>query len=447
MMETYPGFENTEIFARLKNCMESHMINKIESEYVFPDGAKEWLEIVMHPLKEGVFILSLSINDRKKLEEKESMYNAQNAELAAVVEFSEDAIIGWGLGGIVTSWNKGAEKIYGYTAQEMIGNSIGRIITPYNPNELPAILKKNRQGETIKHFETVRVKKDGSHVLVSVSISPIKNAEGKIIGASTIGRDITERKELEEVTAKASLVTALEAANKDLEAFCYSISHDLRGPLRSIDGFSKILDEDYTEKLDDNGRRVIVTIRDSVKQMGQLIDDLLTFSRLGRKAIKREDVGMTALVTSVFDEQKLLIPGQNITFTCAELPNAYVDGSLFREVWANLLSNAIKYTKKKEDAVIVVGSKSNAVETTYYIQDNGVGFDMKDAGKLFGAFQRLQKPQDFEGTGVGLAIVARIITNHGGKVWAEGKVDQGAIFYFSLPNTVTPLSKENRDIL
>jgi light-regulated signal transduction histidine kinase (bacteriophytochrome) len=181
--------------------------------------------------------------------------------------------------------------------------------------------------------------------------------------------------------------------------------------------------------------------------MGQLIDDLLTFSRLGRKAIKREDVGMTALVTSVFDEQKLLIPGQNITFTCAELPNAYVDGSLFREVWANLLSNAIKYTKKKEDAVIVVGSKSNAVETTYYIQDNGVGFDMKDAGKLFGAFQRLQKPQDFEGTGVGLAIVARIITNHGGKVWAEGKVDQGAIFYFSLPNTVTPLSKENRDIL
>ncbi len=227
----------------------------------------------------------------------------------------------------------------------------------------------------------------------------------------------------------------LETSNKDLEAFSYSVSHDLRAPLRSIDGFSQILEEDYTPKLDDEGKRVIATIRASTKQMATLIDDLLTFSRLGRKPIEAQDVNMTSLAKTVFDELKLANPTRVIQFDCAELPHAHGDAALLKQVWVNLLSNAIKYTKKKETAIITVASTSDNNNNIYCVKDNGAGFDMQYKDKLFGVFQRLHSAQEFEGTGVGLAIVSRIITKHGGSVRAEGVVDQGATFSFSLPKT------------
>lgn len=225
----------------------------------------------------------------------------------------------------------------------------------------------------------------------------------------------------------------LESANKDLESFTYSVSHDLRAPLRAIDGFSQILEEDYAAKLDDEGKSTIATIRRSTQQMGNLIDDLLAFSRLGRQEIKTEKIEMTTFAKTVFDEIKSANPGRRITFTCQELPAVYVDASLMRQVWINLLSNAVKFTKKKDIAVISVGSTTEKDMITYHITDNGAGFDMKYVDKLFGVFQRLHNVKDFEGTGVGLAIVSRIIAKHGGKTWAEGEVDKGATFYFSLP--------------
>jgi len=225
----------------------------------------------------------------------------------------------------------------------------------------------------------------------------------------------------------------LEASNKDLEAFSYSVSHDLRAPLRAIDGFSQMLKDGYAKKLDKNGKGIIDTIRGSTKKMSTLIDDILAFSRLGRQAITLEYIDMSALVKEVYAELLVANPNRNITFTCEKLPHAKGDRALLRQVWVNFLSNAVKYTKKKEKAVISVQSTSDKDTTIYSVKDNGAGFDMKYVGKLFGVFQRLHSSSDFEGTGIGLSIVARIIEKHNGKVWAEGVVDQGSIFSFSLP--------------
>jgi two-component system sensor kinase len=239
---------------------------------------------------------------------------------------------------------------------------------------------------------------------------------------------------LSEKEAKLHHHTAqLEASNKELEAFSYSVSHDLRAPLRAIDGFSRVLLEDYIDKLDDEGKRYLNIIGSNTKKMGQLIDDLLLFSRLGRQEIRRSDINMEKLVKTVFEELKLAVPERKLQFTINALIPAQGDQAMIRQVFVNLLSNAVKFTRPKETAVIEVDGRSEGDENIYAIRDNGVGFDMKYVNKLFGVFQRLHSSEEFEGTGVGLAIVQRIIHRHGGRVWGEGKVGEGATFYFSLP--------------
>lgn len=225
----------------------------------------------------------------------------------------------------------------------------------------------------------------------------------------------------------------LEAANKELEAFSYSVSHDLRAPLRAIDGFSRVLLEDYIDKLDDDGKRYLNIIGSNTKKMGQLIDDLLLFSRLGRQEIRRSDINMEKLAKTVFEELKLAVPERKVQNIINTLFPAQGDQAMIRQVLVNLLSNSIKFTRPKETAVIEVDGRSEGDENIYAIKDNGVGFDMKYVNKLFGVFQRLHTSEEFEGTGVGLAIVQRIIHRHLGRVWAEGKVGEGATFYFSLP--------------
>jgi signal transduction histidine kinase len=235
-----------------------------------------------------------------------------------------------------------------------------------------------------------------------------------------------------EIVQKPLLDAALKA-NKEMEAFSYSVSHDLRAPLRAIDGFTQILVEDYGEKLDDEGKRITGIIRASTKQMGTLIDDLLAFSRLGRQEIKKVPIDMGILATKVYQEIKQASPDRNIEFIMGVLPNVDGDTDMIRQVWVNLFTNAVKFTGKKEKAKIEVGSTSAGDMVTYYMKDNGAGFDMQYVGKLFGVFQRLHSVEEFDGNGIGLSNVKRIIERHGGKVWAEGKVDEGATFYFTLP--------------
>lgn len=226
---------------------------------------------------------------------------------------------------------------------------------------------------------------------------------------------------------------ALAISNKELDSFSYSVSHDLRAPLRAIVGYSNILIEDYGDKLDDEGKRTLNVIMKNVLKMGQLIDDLLAFSRIGKQNIIRVNVDMNLLVNSIDAELKIQQPNK-IKLKTKSLLNTKCDSSMIKQVMTNLISNALKYSGKKEKSNVEIGSYTENNNNIYYVKDNGVGFDMKYYDKLFGVFQRLHSANEFEGTGVGLALVQRIINKHGGKVWAEAKVDEGATFYFSLPN-------------
>jgi light-regulated signal transduction histidine kinase (bacteriophytochrome) len=224
----------------------------------------------------------------------------------------------------------------------------------------------------------------------------------------------------------------LENTNKELEAFSYSVSHDLRAPLRIINGYSEILTTDYVGQLDDEGKRMLGIVSQNANKMGILIDDLLNFSRLGRKQLILHEVDMNALVHNILkDQEKFFKHAANINVT--KLHSVYCDSSLIRQVWINLIENAIKYSSKKQTPLIQISSKRENDDMIYCIKDNGVGFDMKYAHKLFGIFQRLHNLDEFEGTGVGLALVHRIISKHNGKVWADAEVGHGASFYFSLP--------------
>jgi PAS domain S-box-containing protein len=274
--------------------------------------------------------------------------------------------------------------------------------------------------------------------IISFSVAPVVNAGY----ANFYGRDVTERRRAEEEIRKLNAeleqrvvqrTSQLEAANKELEAFSYSVSHDLRAPLRAIDGFSRVILEDYTNKLDDEGKRYLNIIESNTKKMGQLIDDLLVFSRLGRQEIRVSEMDMGKLAKAVSEEFKLAVPERKLKFTINTLIPAQGDQAMIRQVFVNLLSNAVKFTRPKERAVIEVDGRSEGNENVYTVKDNGVGFDMQYVNKLFGVFQRLHSAEEFEGTGVGLAIVQRIIHRHGGRVWAEGRVNEGATFYFSLP--------------
>jgi PAS domain S-box-containing protein len=255
--------------------------------------------------------------------------------------------------------------------------------------------------------------------------------DGTIVRLGGVFQDITERRLAEDEQKRDR--DHLEAANKELEAFSYSVSHDLRAPLRAIDGFARILTEDHGQQLGGEGQRVADIIRAEARRMGRLIDDLLDFSRIGRRPVQPDQVDMMALTTAVFDECAAQAPGRDLRFIQQPLPPALGDPAMLRQVLTNLISNAIKFTRQKDVASIEIGGYTNGRESLYYVKDNGVGFDMKYADKLFGVFQRLHTEDQFEGTGVGLALVQRIIHRHGGRVWADGTVGHGAAFHFTLP--------------
>jgi signal transduction histidine kinase len=241
------------------------------------------------------------------------------------------------------------------------------------------------------------------------------------------------RTELEERVVERT--AQLEAANKELEAFSYSVSHDLRTPLRAIDGFSQALVEDYGPQLPEEGRRYLRTIREGAQRMGALIDDLLTFSRLSRQPVKKQLIDTTDLVQATLEELDSQRQGRQIDVQIGDLPACEGDPMLLKQVWINLLANAMKYTRKRDSAIIEIGCTRQRDEAVYFVRDNGTGFDMRYADKLFGVFQRLHRVEEYEGTGVGLAIVQRIIHRHGGRVWADAAVDRGATFYFTIEGT------------
>jgi PAS domain S-box-containing protein len=310
------------------------------------------------------------------------------------------------------------------------------------PVEMWAVPRALR-GETVTNAEYILRRKDTGETWVgSYSFSPIRDIEGVIVGSVVVGRDITDLKqaEIEIQTLNAELenrviqrTAQLEEANKALEAFSYSVSHDLRAPLRHISGYVDLLTRRYHESLPEKAKHYFDNISDSANQMGLLIDDLLQFSRTGRQEMKQADLDMNLILKEALDQINHNNPAQNIEWVISNLPNVFGDHSLLRLVWINLLSNAAKFTRKKSLARIEIDSYTENGEIVFYVRDNGVGFDMQYSQKLFGVFQRLHSTEEFEGTGIGLANVRRIILKHGGRTWAEAELDKGATFYFTLP--------------
>jgi PAS domain S-box-containing protein len=365
--------------------------------------------------------------------------------LAAIVNSSEDAIIGKTLDGIITSWNPGAEKMFGYSAEEAIGQSVLMLFPPDSAHEEKEIRWRMSRGERVEQFETVRVGKDGKEIDVSITLSHIVDHDGKPIGLSKIARNITERKRAEnevyrlnaELEQRVIERTAqLEAANRELESFSYSVSHDLRAPLRAIDGFSQAVQEDFGPQLPEEAQRFLKTIREGAQRMGVLIDDLLTFSRLSRLPLARSAVDTNELVAALVREMNPPDSDSHAEIEVKDLPQSNADPSLLKQVWINLLSNALKYTRHRQGARIEIGAEGRSGATAWFVRDNGTGFDMRYVDKLFGVFQRLHRADEYEGTGVGLAIVQRVVQRHGGRVWADAAPDRGATFFFTLGDNV-----------
>jgi PAS domain S-box-containing protein len=541
------------------------------------DGSEFWVEYTFTSIENGdgkhthwVYTLR-DITGRKQAEETSRLFTS-------IVEYSDDAIVSKTLDGVILTWNKGAERIYGHSSGEMVGQNIARLMPPENSSELPEIID-NPGRERLEHVLTERLRKDGRRIAVSITVSPLRDAAGCIVGASVISRDVTEQKRVEKALALSeeryrSLAFAttqivwtanthgeviedipmwraftgqggeevmgmgwiaalhpedrertrdvwfravknrsfydteyrlrrssgeyrwmavhgapvlevdgtirewvitcadiedrrqaeaeiaklneeleqrvmqrtaeLEAANRELEAFSYSVSHDLRAPLRAMDGFSRILLEEYSPQLPEKAQHYLTVNRNNAVQMGALIDDLLAFARLSRQPLHKQPVALVELARQVLEDLALEREGRQVEILVGDLPSCEGDPQLLKQVLINLLSNGLKYTRARDVARIEVGAIAQTASDTpvYYVRDNGVGFDMRYAGKLFGVFQRLHGAKEYPGTGVGLAIVQRIVHRHGGRVWAEAQVNHGATFYFMLTQSGTKPSEE-----
>jgi PAS domain S-box-containing protein len=509
--------------------------------------------------------LNASLEQRVEARTAElSAANLALAGLAAIVEQSNDAIVSVDRDGRIMTWNPAAERIYGFGREEVVGQSVSLLAPPGLSKETSELVERLKGGERVSSLETIRVRKTGDPIDVSLTLSAIKNESGEFQGASIIARDITERKRGEEMFRLAveaapnamvmvdgdghiMLVNAqteklfgyrrdeligrdvdiliphpyrgvhrgfrsefmhqprvrglgtgrdvhglrkdgsefpveiglnpirtgqgtwvlsailditerkreereihllnqelehrvaertaeLSAVNAELEAFSYSISHDLRAPLRQIAGFAGIVVEDYGPQLAPECQGYLHRVQDGAQHMGHLVDALLNLSRMGQQMVSLEAVPINPIIDAALEVLKPECVNREIEWQIETLSTLECDAMLLRQVFANLLSNALKFTRNRTPAIIHIGSKLQNGELVIFIRDNGSGFDMQYAGKLFGVFQRFHRAQDFEGTGVGLAITQRIIRKHGGRIWAEAEPDQGATFFFTIPS-------------
>jgi PAS domain S-box-containing protein len=359
-------------------------------------------------------------------------------EQASLLNLTHDTIFVRDMSDIISYWNRGAEELFGWRAEEAIGKHSHELLQTEFPipiEEVRAELLRTGRWEG----ELQKTKADGSRVVVASRWSLRQDDQGRAVAILETNNDMTERKRREEDIQNlnkelAKRSTELESINKELEAFAYSISHDLRAPLRHMAGYTELLQKRASSVVDQESNHYMAMILDSAKRMGNLIDDLLAFSRIGRVEQQNTLVSLAQLVREAITEVRQDTEGRNIDWKIGALPEFYGDRSMLRLVLVNLISNAIKFTRTRPQAEIEIGcANGNKDALVVFVRDNGVGFDMKYVNKLFGVFQRLHQSDAFEGTGIGLATVQRIIHRHGGKVWAEGAVDSGATFYFSAP--------------
>jgi PAS domain S-box-containing protein len=376
----------------------------------------------------------LNVELEQRVKERTEAVEKTLEEKNIILESIADAFFAVDKDWTVNYWNRIAETALSVRKQDIVGKNLWEIFSDSIDSESYRKYHEALETNQVVHFEDYYA---ALHKWYEISAYPSEN------GLSVYFKNVTERKEAEEEIKKLNTgleekvikrTEELQVANREMEAFTYSVSHDLRAPLRGIIGFTSILEEDYSNKLDEGAKRITAVVKDSALKMGQLIDDLLAFSRIGKQEIMKSQVNTGTLVNEVIDElmQQCQKPGK-IHWDIKSLPPVNADMNTIRQVWINLISNAIKYSGNKENQRIEIGAFNREGHTVFFIKDNGVGFDEEYKYKLFKVFQRLHDADEFEGTGIGLALVEKIVSKHGGKVWAEGKEDEGACFYFSLP--------------
>lgn len=425
---------------KAETCVEEELIIQCF------DGPQKYILNSAIPLTDedgrvrGAVIVNQDVTQRRKQQDE---LRQSESELRAIFELASVGIVQTDpTTGAILRFNEKYKQLTGYERDELLALPEWRLTHPEDLEKdwqtSPPVIEGTTRS---RRHEKRYVRKDGSYVWVRVNAALIPDQQGTPVITVAVCEDITEERaaaqrmaewnrELEERVRDRT--SALEAANRELESFSYSVSHDLRAPLRAVSGFTRMLLEDHGAQLDQDAKRLCRVISDSARDMGRLIDDLLSLSRVGRAELHVSDVDMHGLARAVFHE--LCVPDQpeTVRFLLDAIPGALGDASLLRQVWRNLLSNALKFSARRAQPVIRVTSTVAGGETIYIVEDNGAGFDMRYANKLFGVFQRLHSAREFEGTGVGLAIVQRIVQRHQGRIWAEASPDQGARFHFTL---------------
>lgn len=395
-----------------------------EDEYRFKrasDGVYRWHLARAVPVFAANGNILKWIGTCTDIEEKKREAQAFSAR-AAIVEAADDAIISENLEGTIVTWNGGARRLYGYSAEEVVGHSEAMLVPEDLPDDLPHILESIRRGETLDHYETVRVRKDGKRLDVSFTLSPIKDGQGKITGIAGIARDITEAKQLE---------AELRRSNAELEQFAYVASHDLQEPLRAMAGTVQLLQQSYQGQLDADADEIICHAVAAVTRMQTLINDLLAFSRLARHGNTFACTDFISVLTDVVDILKVAIAESGAVITHDALPTVMGDASQLRQLLQNLFSNAIKF-RGPRPLQIHLSARRDQNMWLFSVRDNGLGIEKQYFERIFVIFQRLHTRDDYPGTGIGLAVCQRIVERHGGRIWLESQFGQGTTFHFTI---------------
>ena len=441
-----PGFEAL-VFKAARGIEDIYQLTKVRK-----DGSRFPAALSVTALRDpqnsiiGYLLIGTDNTARQDVEEERKKLDQglrdQQFYTRSLIESNIDALMATDPRGIITDVNKQTEALTGCTRDELIGAPFKNCFT--NPARAEAGINRVLAEGKVTNYELTARARDGTETMVSYNATTFHDRNRKLRGVFASARDMTELKRYEHTVQQAELqrerdlthAKELAVVNQELEAFSYSVSHDLRAPLRHIHGYVEMLQRATAGQLPENAARYLKTIADASEEMGQLIDDLLAFSRVGRAEISSSPVDLDEQVASAIRGLEMAITGRHVIWQIASLPRVMGDAALLKQVLVNLIGNALKYSRTRDPATIEIGCAGDeAGRVILFVRDNGVGFDMQYAHKLFGVFQRLHRAEEFEGTGIGLATVRRIIARHGGRVWAEGALDAGATFYFTLERT------------
>jgi PAS domain S-box-containing protein len=414
----------------LNHIARGERVDHHETKQKTKDGRILTVSLSVSPIVDAAGRVVAAAKVARDMTEQKRLVQLQE-RLAAIVESSEDAIVSKDLTGTIQSWNKGAEQLFGYTADEVIGKSITIVIPPDRLHEELDILNRLKRGERVEPFDTIRRHKDGSLLNISLTVSPVRDAQGRVVGASKVARNITERKRQEKALQEAN--KALTQSNEDLEQFAYSASHDLQEPLRTASAFSDLLQMKFGGKLGREGDEFIRYIVDASTRMQQLLHDLRSFakaSKLTQDQVPSIDAG--EVLRRTISNLTTVINDSNATITHGELPIVAIHEFQLEQLFQNIISNAIRY-RSETAPVIRIDAKCSDSTCTFSIRDNGIGIDPQYKEQIFGIFERLHTTADYSGTGMGLAICQRIVERLGGRIWVESELGRGSTFYFTLP--------------